>query len=500
MQLGSQVPVGGDLSSIRGGRVHVVGLGGTGVRGLVPLLLDRGVRVSGSDKDDSPVIAKFRRDGVECSVGHSDRNVLPGTDLVLISAAVTPDNPEVRVAKQRSIAVLKYAQCLGFLMGEKEGIAISGTHGKTTTSAMVCSVLVHAGRDPSFVIGGDHSDLGGGSRSGNGSHFVAEACEFDRSFLNLRPRATVVTNIEEDHLDYFESLSDIQGAFRQFVGLLPEDGFLVYSADDPNSCRLPESSRARSNSFSLEPGKGDWWAEDVEFRGEGSTFDVIGPGGLRVPFELVVPGDHNVRNALACPAVCSWAGIPLEEIAAGLRRFRGVRRRFDVLARKPCTVVDDYAHHPTEVETVLRAARQTYPDRQLVCVFQPHQYSRLRRMLEGFADALSLADDVIITQVYRARDSEADVRSVQASVLNKAVGSRGVSSSYAEDFPRAIELLEAVARTDSVVIFLGAGDVTDLAGEFASALSGGRVRLEREPRAPSTSVVPAIVHATPGLC
>ncbi|MBN1441230.1 MAG: UDP-N-acetylmuramate--L-alanine ligase, partial [Planctomycetes bacterium] len=253
-------------------RVHIVGLAGSGCSGLASMLRAKGSTITGSDKDDSPVLAKFRRSGVECWVGHSDRNISPETDLVLISAAVPRDNPEVRAAVRRRIRVLKYAQCLGYLMGEKKGIAVAGTHGKTTTSAMVACVLIKAGLDPSCVIGGDHSELGGGSRSGEGDFFVAEACEYDRSFLNLRPRAAVVTNIEAEHLDYFQSFEEIQTAFREFVGLLPLDGFLVYNADDPGSRFLRETRTGKVVSFSLERGGGDWWAEDIQREGESFRF------------------------------------------------------------------------------------------------------------------------------------------------------------------------------------------------------------------------------------
>ncbi|MEM7235249.1 MAG: UDP-N-acetylmuramate--L-alanine ligase [Planctomycetota bacterium] len=478
MEAGNELVV-ASTNALHSGRVHVVGLGGSGVRGIVPLLLARGATVSGSDMDDSPVLAKFRRDGVECWVGHSDRNVDPKTDLMLISAAVGRDNPEVRAAEQRSIRVVKYSQCLGLLMSEKQGIAVSGTHGKTTTTAMVSYVLAQNGMDPSYIVGGEHPSLGGGSRSGKGNHFVAEACEFDRSFLNLRPKAIAVTNVDEDHLDYFSSMQEIQDAFREFVELLPADGCLVYNKDDPNSQFLPISTAARSQSFSLRPGKGDWWVEDVTWTGGGSRFTLVGPG-LRTRVRLRVPGIHNVKNALACVALCRWAGVPLAGIVKALASFQAVRRRFDILLNDPVTVVDDYAHHPTEVEAVLKAARQAYPNKRIVSVFQPHQYSRLRRMLEGFADALTLADDVIVTRVFRARDTEEDVRAVSASELAEAVRLRGKNCLYADSFSRALGQLEGMVESGAVVLFLGAGDITKLGQEYADVLTGSASARLRE--------------------
>src|SRR5690606_5134450 len=234
--------------------------------------------------------------------------------------------------------------------------------------------------------------------SGKGRHFIAEACEFDRSFLNLHPRAAAVTNIEADHLDYFGSLEEIQDAFGEFARRLPNDGLLVWNKEDPNSAFLPLSTVAETQSFSLVPGTADWTAEDIRFHDSGSTFRLRGPDGKSTVIRLQVPGYHNIRNALASTALASWAGVPLEVIACALGRFRPVRRRFDVLATSPCTVVDDYAHHPTEVRAVIDSARRVYPGRRLVCVFQPHQHSRLRVMLEDFADALSEADEVIVCE------------------------------------------------------------------------------------------------------
>lgn len=469
MQVGESPPVICGTAALRANRVHVVGVAGSGVRGLVPLFLARGAKVSGSDLHESPVLERFRHHGVECCVGHSDRNVEAGTDLVLISAAIRKDNPEVQAANRQRIAVLKYAQCLGFLMSEKQGIAIAGTHGKTTTSAMVAFTLMEAGLDPSFVIGGDHPAFGGNSRSGDGSHFVAEACEYDRSFLNLRPKAAVVTNIEEEHLDYFKSLAEIRAAFTGFVSLLPEDGYLLYNADDPNCRSLKYSSRAKAEGFSAQPGGAHWSVENLLFEqeGEGTRFDLRGPGGKPVPVRLKVPGVHNVRNALACAAVCNWAGVPLERVAISLGRFTGVKRRFDVLLREPVMVVDDYAHHPTEVSAVLRAARQAYPGRRLICVFQPHQHSRLRLMLHSFADALGTADDVLVARVFRARDSADDVKAIRARVLVEALETRGCRSYHTPEFEDVIQTLKSTVMPGDLVLFLGAGDITELARRFA---------------------------------
>jgi UDP-N-acetylmuramate--alanine ligase len=450
-------------------RVHVVGVAGTGVRGLVHLLHQRGVKITGSEMLDSPVLETFRIRGIDCRVGHSSVNVDGGTNFVLISAAVSESNPEVCEAKQRSIPVLKYAQLLGLLMAEKAGIAVAGTHGKTTTTAMVSLVLQEAGLDPTFLIGGDYPGLGGSSRWGEGSHFVAEACEFDRSFLNLKPKISVVTNIEEDHLDYFHSLKDIQGAFADFVSLLPEDGYLVVNRDDPNSTYLSEFCRSRVGTFSLRPEAADWWAEDVVSEGGGCRFRIAGPDGQEARLRLRVPGIHNVLNALAATAVCRRVGVPLERIAQILETFTGVRRRFDILARGRVVVVDDYAHHPTEILAVLRAARESLRGRRLVAVFQPHQHSRLKVFREQFADVLARFDAAVVTDVYRARDKDEDAKAVQSDSLVRAINERRplTVAQHAPRFADVLEMLRGRIREGDAVLFLGAGDITDLARLYA---------------------------------
>jgi UDP-N-acetylmuramate--alanine ligase len=437
---------------------------------MVDLFRGRGAKISGSEILDSPVLEKFRLVGVNCRVGHSSGNLEEDTNLVVISAAIQPNNPEVAAAHSRRIPVWKYSECLGRIMGEKDGIAVAGTHGKTTTTAMVTTILSQGGLEPSYLIGGEHPDLGS-ARWSRGRHFVAEACEFDRSFLNLRPRMSVVTNIEEEHLDYFRSLKEIQRAFADFVSLLPEDGFLAFSRDDPNSASLSEFCRSRVATFSLTPGAADWWAEDVASSGHGTRFRMVHQGRASVPIRLGIPGVHNVRNALAAAAVCQEAGVPLGVIAAALERFRPVRRRFDVLARSPVTVVDDYAHHPTEILAVLRAARECFAGRRLTAVFQPHQHSRLKRFRSRFAASLSGFDQVVVTDVFRSRDSDEDAREVSSRSLAVSLQALGARVRYASGFSDVLRDLRLLVSPGEVVVFLGAGSITDLAQLYACEAS-----------------------------
>lgn len=458
-------------------KVHVVGVAGTGLRGLVHLLHEKGVEITGSELLDSPVLQSFRGRGINCSVGHKSGNLDQETSLVLVSAAVKENNPEVKAAHARRIPVLKYAEFLGRLMAEKVGIAVAGTHGKTTTTAMSSLVLREAGLNPSFLIGGDHSALGGSSSWDNGDHFVAEACEFDRSFLNLRPRIGVITNIEEDHLDYFKSLKEIQGAFADFVSLIPEDGYLVVNRDDANSTYLSEFCRSQVGTFSLRPGVADWWAEDVVPESGGCRFQIVGQNGERAAVRLRVPGLHNVLNALATVAVSRHVGVPLARIARILGTFRGVRRRFDVLAESPVLVIDDYAHHPTEIQAVLRAARESLGlfknrRRRVIAVFQPHQHSRLKVFGKRFAEVLSGFDAALVTDVYRARDSEEDVKSVRSDSLVRMMKelNPGTKSLHTPQFADVLETLDTEVEPGDAVLFLGAGDVTDLAARYAEVV------------------------------
>lgn len=451
-------------------RVHLIGVGGTGLRGMAAILAKRGLAVSGSEAAESPVLRVLEDQGIHCTVGHQEENLPPGTQLVLVSAAVDEENPEVQEALRRRIPILKYAEFLGLLMNDRPGIAVAGTHGKTTTTSMITQGLIDAGEDPGFIVGGDYPAIGGSASWGSGRFFVAEACEFDRSFLNLYPTFAVITNIEEDHLDYFSSLFEIQEAFMEFVGHLPRVGYLVLNGDDPHSHLLARHAPCAIGRFSLRAGCGDWWAEALSPRAGGIHFEAASRSGDRVAISLRVPGVHNVRNALALIVLLRRLGIPLPTIVRSLESFRGVKRRFEILLSQPVVVIDDYAHHPTEIEMVLRAARETFPRRRLRTIFQPHQYSRTYRFLNGFAQVLAGTDEVVVTDVFAARDSVEDIKRIDATALVDEVNLHGGSAYYSRDFDSIVEYARSTSRAGDVFLCLGAGDITCLAGRLSEEL------------------------------
>ncbi|HBO51367.1 MAG: UDP-N-acetylmuramate--L-alanine ligase [Planctomycetota bacterium] len=449
------------------GKVHLVGMLGTGVRGLVSILRARNVHVSGSDSSGKSLPLEFQRLGVECSPVHEEANLGSDVDFLVHTAAVGDDNAEVRKAHRLGIPVLKYSEFLGKLMGEGRGLAVAGTHGKTTTSSMTSWILYSAGKDPSFVIGGRIPELGS-SRQGKGCDFVAEACEYDRSFLQLKPEAAVVTNVEEEHLDCFKDMEDILGAFQQFINRVPKKGLLVLNADDPQAMSLAPAAVCRNiQTFSLDSTVGDWQASQLRSDGLGSVFILTGPGGIRQPVKLGMPGRHNVKNALAAAAICRWVGVSAEKISEGLESFPGVHRRFEILARDPVTVIDDYAHHPTEVEALLSAARDVGFSGKVIGVFQPHQFSRLRQMLDAFAEALAGFDEILVTKPYQARDSREDQSAVSSNMLTREIELRGGTASDTPAFRDARARLDEIVLAGDAVIFMGAGSITALASEYA---------------------------------
>ena len=374
--------------------IHLVGIGGAGLSAIARVLLELGAEVSGSDLVISPVAEALARDGVQVFAGHSADHV-KGADLVVVSSAIPEDNVEIQVAQADGIPVLKRPAFLGRMMDDKQCVAVAGTHGKTTTTAMISTVLLETERDPTFIVGGVISALGTNARAGESDLFVIEADEYDRTFLSLKPQVAVITNVEHDHPDCYPTFDDFRAAFEAFANLVPDDGLIVVCSDDPVARQIGEDQRASGKHvtfFGLESGA-EWCAEKAQpnFAG-GVDFLAVRDGETLGLVRLRVPGAHNASNAMAALAVADFLGIPFRAIGDALRTFQGVARRFEVKGESDnVVVVDDYAHHPTEIRATLQAARERFPDRPLWAVWQPHTYSRTQSLMAEFAHAFEAA-------------------------------------------------------------------------------------------------------------
>jgi UDP-N-acetylmuramate--alanine ligase len=452
-----------------GGTVHLVGVGGAGMSGLARLLLAAGHRVTGSDRSESATLAALRALGAEVWAGH-DGARLGRPDLVVASTAIRPTNPELVAARILDIPVLGRAQLLARLMAGRTGIAVAGTHGKTTTTGMVVAILEAAGLDPSFAVGGDFKASGVNAAAGSGPHFVAEADESDGSFLELSPAVAVVTNVEADHLDHWGDLDAVRGAFRAFVGRLPADGTAVLCADDPGALELAGAAPCPVVTYGFAAGA-DLRGEVLAIDGRGARFAAVAADQPLGEVALVVPGRHNVANALGAIAASRAAGAPFEAAVAGLAGFTGAARRFHHRAEAGgVTVVDDYAHHPTEVAASLAAARLGGWKR-VVAVFQPHLYSRTRLFAAEFGRALAAADLVVVTDVYAAREDPEP--GVDGALVAGAAGHArpDLDCVYEPDRSALAARVATLVQPGDLVLTLGAGDITTLADELAPLLA-----------------------------
>lgn len=431
--------------------VHFVGIGGIGMSGLARIVAARGYQVTGSDANDSPSLATLRDDGFAVTIGHSPMG-LGSPALVVTTAAAPETNPELAAARERGIPIVKRAALLGLLCNDQVCIAIAGTHGKSTTSGMLAFALDHAGISPSFAVGAHVNQLGVNAGAGRSEVFVAEADEYDYSFLWLRPTVGIITNIEFDHPDIFPSLAAVEDAFLQFAERIRTGGTLVISADDPGCQRL--AARLQSpiikTTFGFHP-DADW--RIVESNGADA---IRTPGGPVIPLSLQVPGRHNLLNAAAAMAAAAAIGIMPPDLLPGLDAFTGVGRRFEVRGQvNGVTIIDDYAHHPTEIQSTIAAARERYPGSRLWALFQPHTYSRTKRLLDEFAAALGDADRVILTPIYPSR--ETDDLGVSSSEIAGRI--TGVPVEVVDGPEQAARLVNTAAAPGDVVLVLGAGDI-----------------------------------------
>ena len=449
-------------------KLHFVGIGGAGMRSLAEVLARKGLRVSGSDLNDSEGTRRLRQLGVSVSIGH-DRENLGDAEALVYSVAVPEENPELRAAREQGLPLVSRAEMLGELMRRVQGVGVAGTHGKTTTTSMVGGMLIEGGLDPTVIVGGE--TLGGriDARMGRGEFLVAEADEFDRSFLHLMPVIAVVTSLEPEHMDCYRDLDDLMQTFVGYLRRVPFYGTAILGWDDPNVRAIASDVKVRRVSYGTTS-EADIWADEVRLERFASTFVARGGGEHLGRIRLNCPGMHNVRNALAAVAVGQELGIAFRDVRVALELFRGVRRRFEIKGRVGgVMVVDDYAHHPTEVRATLEAARSGWPGR-ILAVFQPHLYSRTRDLHRAFGEALALADVVLLTDVYPAR--EEPIPGVTGEVIVSAARDAGHPDvTYVADKGDLAPVMRELVRPGDLVLTMGAGDVWR-AGEVLLSLLG----------------------------
>jgi UDP-N-acetylmuramate--alanine ligase len=445
-------------------RVHLVGIGGAHMSAIARILLAWGHTVSGSDLRPSPLTGRLASEGASVFDGHRAENVGEAA-LVVTTSAAREDNPEIAEARRRGLPVIKRAEMVARLMQGRYAVAVAGTHGKTTTSALIAFILERAGLSPTYLIGGEVPDLGGNAAAGSGRHIVVEADEFDAAFLSYYPQLAVVTNVEPDHLDIYGSLERLVETFGRFLGQVPADGRIIAGSDNAAVRRLlgleggaPAAPIAvrRVESYALEH-PADWTAEALEPQPDGSfSFRALQRGELHGLFRTGIPGRHNVSNALAAIAAAHALDVPLEMVQDAVAAFRGVRRRFELVGEASgVTIMDDYAHHPTEVRATLAAARQRFGGRRLVCLFQPHTYSRTRYLLEGFRTCFDGVDELLIADTYAARETpEAGMDGRQLAEAIERPRARFVAT-----FEEAAEVVVALLKPGDVFFTIGAGDV-----------------------------------------
>ena len=453
--------------------IHFIGIGGSGMSGIAEVLLNQGYVVSGSDIADNAVTRRLAALGARVVQGHAADNIA-GADAVVTSTAVSADNPEVVRARERQIPIVPRAQMLAELMRIKQGVAVAGTHGKTTTTSLIASCLAEGGLDPTFVIGGRLNSAGANARLGTGEFLVAEADESDASFLFLSPVVSVVTNIDADHMDtYGHDFSKLKQAFVDFLNRLPFYGVAVLCADDANVREIIPQVPKQIIRYGLDP-NAQVRAENVRADGTRMLFDAVRVNGTttRIPVELNLPGLHNVRNALAAIAVANEVGVSDDAIVRALGEFKGVGRRFTrhgeiaLPSGGSFTLVDDYGHHPVEMAATLEAARGAYPGRRIVLAFQPHRYTRTRDCFEDFVRVLSGADAVVLTEVYAA--GEAPIVAADGRALARALRVAGkVEPVFVEDINALPQTLLDTVRDGDVVLGMGAGSIGQLPSKFA---------------------------------
>ncbi len=454
-----------NISDLENGcTIHFIGIGGISMSGLAQVALRRGFKITGSDRSESEITKKLITLGATVYVGHDAKNV-NGASLVVHTAAVHEDNPEIIEAKAQGIRLVDRAEFLGAIMKEfTHAVGVAGTHGKTTTTGMLAHALIHADTDPTISIGGELDLINGNICCGEGNCFVTEACEYTNSFLKFYPTIALITNIEEDHLDFFSGIEEIRESFKSFALLTENKGAVVAMWDDENVRKALcgcDSLNIIKYGMSTDC---DYYPENIVTTAGYPTYDVMYKGEKICSVSLNVPGNHNILNSLATLAVCRELGVDTETAARGIETFRGTHRRFEKRGMlNGAIVIDDYAHHPTEIKATLKAAKE-FPHNKIRCIFQPHTYSRTRTLWQEFVEAFDDADELIMTHIYAAREVFDGV--TRPENLVNDIAKRGINAKYIEDFADIIEEVKATAQEGDIIFTMGAGDVTEIGYEL----------------------------------
>lgn len=451
---------------------HLVGVSGSGMKALAELLADAQWTLSGSDLLlPEAVVDALAPRGVRLSRGHHREHVPAQADCLIYSPAVPEDNPERRAARERGLPEWSYPQILGRLMTGRRGVAVAGTHGKSTTTALIGWMLRHSGRDAALVCGAESVNLGVSGCDGKGPQIVVEACEYRRHFLHMKPEIGVILGIEADHVDYFRDLEDVTAAFAEFAANVASDGWLVCRGDCPATMQAARRTSANVVTFAdLTSKTVDWAADDVRRHGQGHRFIVRRRGRRFAELTLPIPGRHHIGNALAAVAVAEVCGVAPDEMEAALLEFRGVRRRFEMLGTwNGIVLIDDYAHHPTAVAATIQTAREGFPGRRLWCAFQPHQVSRTLALMDDFAAGFGEADEVLIGPVFAARETT-EAAAAASRELAHRIALRGVRARFVPSLDRIAATMQTEARPGDVFLTMGAGDIDRVHHEFTGRL------------------------------
>lgn len=445
--------------------IYFIGIGGISMSGLAEILASRGHQVSGTDVKETAVTKHLQSLGIHINFGHRAENITDDITLVVYTAAIHDDNPELRAAHEKGIRIMDRAHLLGQIMDEyHDSVAVSGTHGKTTTSSMVSEILLAAEKDPTITVGGILPTIGSNLRIGNSPYFVAEACEYFDSFLQFNPFIAIILNVESDHLDYFKTLENIRRSFHAFAQRVPDKGLLAISEKIDHVEELTDGLTCHVETFGLSE-KANWRAENIVHEADGrNSFDVYHNGAFFTTIHLHIPGEHNITNALAAIAASAFLGAAPEDCVKGLHHYTGTERRFQLKGKKDgITVIDDYAHHPTEIKAALAAA-QNVQHNTTWCVFQPHTFSRTRFLFDEFGEAFGDADEIIIADIFAAR--ETDDGTVSAAQLAERIAQTGKSARYVGDFAAIEAYLREHCKSGDLLMTVGAGDVYKIGENF----------------------------------